>query len=445
MNQLQQDQAALRNEKGEEQQIEHPQLEALDAAYDYVLGEYKTYLSTEGKFSPSPLPKEGEEFKYYVDIFLQVLQPHIEGKASFAFVRQQLRPAYDRLKKEIRAEGAANIQNNLQICMDLKDDAVISLILYIKSLGFLVNLKEQSLEEKMQSEAYRAYQDHYLALHEELEPIGNLQTLQQWLNNLDNFKTLRPLQYEPPKQEESREVEFIFEDENEKETLETLIKEILDNIPLEEVEDNEKGKEIEKEADPFEQAVNDYAMELAVSLYKTFEVSSPCRLYRQEFDGLVSRDGQLTIIERKTNDGTGPGVLQRNFCQQKIMSKEQFVQKNWLPAILHDAHPESFIDIHIPARKDWYCEEFSEEIQDMLILAAKLTVVKALRELRLEFNLNLPKHYSGKVYQGVFFSPSRLNDVTVRFSQLRKGDEDVAHSRMDEIRSSMSQMIRRGQ
>ncbi|KTD53087.1 hypothetical protein Lqui_0042 [Legionella quinlivanii] len=444
--QLQQERAQLQSEaKEDNQKAERSRQQVLDDAYNFVLEQYNHYLKDTSDFPAAMIPEESEDFNYYYANFHRILSHSIEKKPSFESIRQLLRLECARLEKEIKSRSLELTQRQLEVCFQLKNDAVIGLILYLKSIDSMLNLKKHELDGEMDSETYRAYQKEYLALYEKAESINDLEIIQRWLNNLEHFNTLPPLKYQPPQAEHAQEVEFLFEEENQKETLETLIQELFDNIPLEEVEDKEKGKEIEKEADPFEQAVNDYVIELASNLYKSFEVYSPCRQFQQEFDGLALRDGRLTIIERKTNDGTGPGVLQRNFCQQKILSKEQFVGKNWLPAIFSDAHPESFIDIEIPARKEWYCPEFTKEIQDMLILSAKLTVIKALKDMRLEFNLNRPQHYSQKGYQGVFFNSRLLGDVKVRFSEHGLGNEERAHRQMDELKNSMSQHIGRSQ
>ncbi|WP_133138471.1 toprim domain-containing protein [Legionella genomosp. 1] len=444
--QLKHERAQLQSEAKEDNpKAERTRQQTLDDAYNFVLVQYNHYLTDKSDFPAALVPEESEDFNYYYANFLRILPPSTEKKPSFESIRQLLRLECARLEKEIKSRCLEQTQRHLEVCFQLKNDAVIGLIIYLKSIGSMLNLKKQELDGKMDSETYRAYQKEYLALYEKAESINDLEVIQQWLNNLEHFNTLPPLKYQPPHAEDAHEVEFLYEEENQKESLEALIQELFDNIPLEEVEDKEKGKEIEKEADPFEQAVNDYVMELAVNLYKSFEVFSPCKQFQQEFDGLALRDGRLTIIERKTNDGTGPGVLQRNFCQQKILSKEQFVGKNWLPEIFSNAHPESFIDIEIPAMKDWYCPEFTNEIQDMLILSAKLTVIKALKDMRLEFNLNRPQHYTEKGYQGVFFNSRLLGDVKVRFSEHGLGNEERAHRQLDELKSSMSQHIGRSQ
>lgn len=180
--------------------------------------------------------------------------------------------------------------------------------------------------------------------------------------------------------------------------------------------------------------IKDFSERLAVSLYKSFEVISPESGERQEFDGLALRKKGLTIIERKTNDGTGPGLFQRNFCQQKIVSKHDFVLKNMIEELKAQSHPEKFIDIDEPKPLDWYSEKFTPEMQERLVNAAKSMVVKALQNLTFEFNVNRPKAYSATDYRGLFFNRGLIpGGVSLRFSSLGKGNEEVAHQHMDKI------------
>lgn len=294
--------------------------------------------------------------------------------------------------------------------------------------------------------------------------------LQDWLNNLENFKTVSPLIYYPPQEGATVEgVDLIDYDSDEEKTLDDLRKKIFDDeesLLESPINDREKGKaKLEgKAGDSNPQVmsgpshlaeglmqsvqpsslktsdlqlyltIKDFSERLAVSLYKSFEVISPESGERQEFDGLALREKGLTIIERKTNDGTGPGLFQRNFCQQKIVSKHDFVLKNMIAELKSQSHPEKFIDIDVPKPLNWYSENFTSEMQEHLVNAAKSMVVKALQNLTLEFNVNRPNAYSATDYRGLFFNRSLIpGGVSLRFSQASKGNEAVAHQRIDEI------------
>ncbi|KTD46543.1 hypothetical protein Lqui_2468 [Legionella quinlivanii] len=421
--------------------------EEINAAYDKAMNDYVS-MSAEPGAEFRKIAGD-DHYAYFFNLIIErsKILSFSEMRRSLSVEIKNREQAQKELSEKARTEKEQKHKDELLNAFIKQNDLVIELASYMNKLFVLIDSSKLSVEREIEDMDYRAYQDFYVKLHEEAQASDeDLESLQHWLNNLGNFKTLSPLKYEPPKGEDVRPVKFIFEEYDEQETLENITDAMMNHLPAITptlaLDSRDKGKEIDdQEAAPQQddlltRSIYDYVIELSAILYKSFEVSSPDGKFTQEFDGLVVRDRQLTIMERKANDGTGVSVLQRNFCQQKIGSKEQFVDKNWLPSILGHAQPESFIKIDAPESKDWYSPAFDDAMKNRLMTAAKKTVVEALRDLRLEFNMNLPKHFSDG-YQGVFFS-SRLNDVKVRFSRQGLGNETIAHRRIDDIKSDMA-------
>ncbi|HAT1971840.1 TPA: hypothetical protein I8Z81_001446 [Legionella pneumophila] len=401
----------------------------------------------------------------------------MKGTVKPKDIREGLSKAWANRKQELQEYYKKRIAAARQHFVSERKKAIPPMIHYLEGLRAIVKDKSQEIDKKALLPASRDYQERYLRAMEELsQSEGMDKILQGWLNNLENFKTVSPLIYYPPKESETVEgVDLIDYDSDGEETLENLRKEIFDDekrlleSPMnnrEKRKEKQEGKEGDsdpragvstqvlsgpshlaeglmqsvqpsslKTSDPqLYLTIKDFSERLAVSLYKSFEVISPESGERQEFDGLALRKKGLTIIERKTNDGTGPGLFQRNFCQQKIVSKHDFVLKNMIAELKAQSHPEKFIDIDVPKPLDWYSENFTPEMQEHLVNAAKSMVVKALQNLSLEFNVNRPIAYSATDYRGLFFNRSLIpGGVSLRFSQAGKGNEKVAHQHMDKI------------
>ncbi|HIC7358503.1 TPA: toprim domain-containing protein [Legionella pneumophila] len=399
----------------------------------------------------------------------------MKGSVKPKDIRQGLSKAWSNKKQELQEYYKKRIEAARQHFVSERKKAIPPMIHYLEGLRVIVKDKNQEIDKKALLPESRDYQERYLRAMDELgQSDGMDKLLQGWLNNLEHFKTVSPLIYYPPKESETVEGVDLIDSDGE-ETLENLRKEIFDdeeNLLESPMNNREKGKEKQegkkgdsdpqvgvdtqvlsgpshlaeglmqsvqpsslKTSDPrLYLTIKDFSERLAVSLYKSFEVISPESGERQEFDGLALRKKGLTIIERKTNDGTGPGLFQRNFCQQKIASKHDFVLKNVIAELKAQSHPEKFIDIDVPKPLDWYSENFTPEMQEHLVNAAKSMVVKALQNLSFEFNVNRPQAYSATDYRGLFFNRGLIpGGVSLRFSQVGKGNEEVAHQHLDKI------------
>ncbi|HAU4260750.1 TPA: hypothetical protein F7071_13040 [Legionella pneumophila] len=395
----------------------------------------------------------------------------MKGTVKPKDIRDGLSKAWANKKQELQEYYKKRIEAARQSFVSERKKAIPPMIRYLEGLRAIVKDKSQEIDKKALLPESRDYQERYLRTMAELGQFEGMdKLLQDWLNNLENFKTVSPLIYYPPQEGATVEgVELIDYDSDGEETLDDLRKKIFDDeesLLESPINDREKGKEkLEgkagdsdpqvmsgpshlaeglmqsiqssslKTSDPqLYLTIKDFSERLAVGLYKSFEVISPESGERQEFDGLALRKKGLTIIERKTNDGTGPGLFQRNFCQQKIVSKHDFVLKNMIEELKAQSHPEKFIDIDVPKPLDWYSENFTPEMQGHLVNAAKSMVVKALQNLSFEFNVNRPKAYSETDYRGLFFNRSLIpGGVSLRFSRVGKGNEEVAHQHMDKI------------
>ncbi|HAT1819955.1 TPA: toprim domain-containing protein [Legionella pneumophila] len=430
-------------------------------------------------------PKDNTPYSNYYEQFVKEANSiMMKGKTEATAIREDLKGAWANRKRKLQEDYKKQIGVARQHFVRERNKAMPPMIGYLKELRAIVKKRSEEIDGKSQEKDNRAsasesrnYQERYLRAMEELGQFEGMdKLLQDWLNNLENFKTVSPLIYYPPQEGATVEgVDLIDYDSDEKETLDDLSKAIFDDedsLLESPMNDREKGKEKQegkdgdsdpqvgvdtqvlsgpshlaeglmqsvqpsslKTSDPqLYLTIKDFSERLAVSLYKSFEVISPESGERQEFDGLALRKKGLTIIERKTNDGTGPGLFQRNFCQQKIVSKHDFVLKNMIEELKAQSHPEKFIDIDEPKPLDWYSEKFTPEMQERLVNAAKSMVVKALQNLTFEFNVNRPKAYSATDYRGLFFNRGLIpGGVSLRFSSLGKGNEEVAHQHMDKI------------
>ncbi|CZN63937.1 Uncharacterized protein conserved in bacteria [Legionella pneumophila] len=423
-------------------------------------------------------PKGNTPYANYYEQFVEDANSiMMKGKAQTKAIREELTGIWASRKLELQEYYKKRIEAARQNFVSERKKAIPPMIRYLEGLRAIVKKRSEEIDKKALLPESRDYQVRYLQAMEELsQSEGVDKILQDWLNNLDNFKTVSPLIYYPPKEGETVDVvELIDYDSEGEETLDELCKEIfVDKERLLETPMNvhDKGKEKregkEGDSDPhvgistpvlsgpshlaeelmqsiqpsslktsdpqLYLTIKDFSERLAVSLYKSFEVISPKSGERQEFDGLAFRKKRPTIIERKTNDGTGPGLFQRNFCQQKIVSKHDFVLKNMIEELKAQSHPEKFIDIDVPKPLGWYSENFTPEMQELLVNAAKSTVIKALQNLTFEFNVNRPTAYSATDYRGLFFNRGLIpGGVSLRFSSLGKGNEEVAHQHMDKI------------
>ncbi|HFK8639365.1 TPA: toprim domain-containing protein [Legionella pneumophila] len=423
-------------------------------------------------------PKGNTPYANYYEQFVEEVNSiMMKGKTQTKVIREELTGIWANRKQELQEYYKKRIEAARQNFASERKKVIPPLIEYLERLRAIVKKRSGEIDKKVLLPESRDYQVRYLQAMEELsQSEGVDKILQDWLNNLENFKTVSPLIYYPPKEGETVDgVELIDYDSDGEETLDKLCEEIFDDkqrlleIPM---NDSDKGKEKRKgkeggsdpqvgvstqvlsgpshlaeglmqsiqpsrlkTSDPqLYLTIKDFSERLAVSLYKSFEVISPKSGERQEFDGLAVREKGLTIIERKTNDGTGPRLFQRNFCQQKIVSKHDFVLKNVIAKLKTQSRPEKFIDIDVPEPLDWYSESFTSEMQERLVNAAKSTVIKALQNLTFEFNVNRPKACSATDYRGLFFNRGLIpGGVSLRFSSLGKGNEEVAHQHMVKI------------
>ncbi|AMP92954.1 toprim domain-containing protein [Legionella pneumophila] len=430
-------------------------------------------------FLRSAHPKDNTLYANYYEQFVkEAISIMEEGIKKFTDIRRKLAIVYGKRNKELVDYYKEKVEAARQHFVSERKKSMPPMIEYLEELRAIVKKRSEEIDGKSQEKDNRAstsesrnYQERYLRAMEELGQFEGMdKLLQDWLNNLENFKTVSPLIYYPPQDGATVDrVDLIDYDSDEEETLDDLRKKIFDDeesLLESPMNEREKGKEKQegKEGDSDPQVmsgpshlseglmqsiqpsslktgdpqlyltIKDFSERLAVGLYKSFEVISPESGERQEFDGLALRKKGLTIIERKTNDGTGPGLFQRNFCQQKIVSKHDFVLKNMIEELKAQSHPEKFIDIDVPKPLDWYSEKFTPEMQEHLANAAKSMVVQALQNLSFEFNVNRPKAYSETDYRGLFFNRSLIpGGVSLRFSRVGKGNEELAHQHMDKI------------
>ncbi|ASQ46808.1 toprim domain-containing protein [Legionella clemsonensis] len=189
---------------------------------------------------------------------------------------------------------------------------------------------------------------------------------------------------------------------------------------------------------PHNKNKRDFCKLLAVSIYKEFIVVDPVNNTSQQFDGIVIRNGKLTVIERKANDGMGWASQQKRFCQSKIDAKELFLKRRVIDLINKQPHPEDYILIAVPDAANLLGADFTMAMKKELVKNAKLLILKAMKHLSLEFVLNRPRQFSYKNYTELFFNKSLIEHVSMRFSRRGKGDEIIAHKLMDLVVEEMT-------
>lgn len=423
--------------------------------------------------------KSKTPYSNYYGLFVEEANSILmKGEVTPSVIRKKMSKRCSIRNQELQEQYQKQIEIAKQIFVAERKRAIPPIIRYLMQLKQIIQVKSQQIEGQSLLPEYRDYQKRYLLAMEALGKFEGMdKILQCWLNNLKHFKVILPLIYYGPEEEEALgEVELIDYDSDGENTLDELYEEIfnskedLDNLTH---IDQEKGKERQNgtEHDLDSQmgisteflsdshavsdtaaslvrllqpldikdrklylSIQDFAERLAVSLYKSFEVISTDGKVRQEFDGLALRKKQLTIIERKTNDGTGFGLLQRNFCQQKIVSKQDFILKGIITDVVAQPSPHQFILINIPERLDWYSDDFTSTMQDRLVTAAQLKAVEALRKnIAFEFTINKPKSFLPSDYHGLFFNRNLIDSVSLRLSKVGKGDEDEAHHQMERV------------
>ncbi|KTD45645.1 TraI [Legionella rubrilucens] len=319
-------------------------------------------------------------------------------------------------------------------------------------------LQIEQLEKELPSPAMRF--QHYHQAFLELDPLSSdARGLQEWVNSLTHFKMVGPLVYTYPDMDTEAGVAlvdtFLDYDSDEEETISTLTSAVLTAAGGEYDESSEGNSQFEvlqKEAiarlcgidkneitEGLLHTIMDFTQKLSLSLYKSFTVMDPETKARQEFDGIALRGHCLTIIERKSNDGTGDGLLQRNFCQNKIIAKMQFLQKRIICKIMDHPTPEAWLLLDTPELESWYSRQFTPECQERLVLAAKTRIIEAFKAITLEFTLNRGQSFARENYNGLFFNREHgLCDVHIRFSRQQKGNEKIAHARIEKLSSIRS-------
>lgn len=398
-----------------------------------------------------------------------------EGVITQSHIRERMVKSLESKRKEVQEQYSHKMNGVRQNCYVERKKAIPLMRKYLHQLVSIIKNESNKIEEQYSHQDSRLYQEYYLQAMSDLSGRTGIDgLLQRWLNNLEQFKVASSIIYKAPERSEQvNEVELIEYDSDEEDTLNTL----CNGVYIEEMEqeefhssckDDDEYDKIDRTLLPLNQGessqaelvrktalsmveylrpwyetkldhtlnltIEDFAERLAVNLYKSFEVSSPAHSNgTQEFDGLAFRRGRLTILERKTNDGTGPGLLQRNFCQGKIASKQAFIQKGIAQLVSHHPHPEPFIHIEVPKDLSWYSNEFTPTMRKKLISAAKSIIIEALRTMSIEFTVNRPTSYSPANYSGLFFRQDLIQDVRLRFSTSGKGNEDIAHSLMEKV------------
>lgn len=167
-----------------------------------------------------------------------------------------------------------------------------------------------------------------------------------------------------------------------------------------------------------------YSLEFAGQLYQSLEFEVE-RGFRQEFDGIVIRDGSPVIMERKTSDGTGEGQLLLNFINGKLLAKEKFYKRlaevgdklqEGLDSLLKEAK------FFIKGISDIKYDDLPDNFTEKLMQAAKLLAIEALLKKVFEFTLNQPKNLASDLE---IEAPQDMS-VTVRFSVKDKGNESTS-------------------
>ncbi|KTD65342.1 toprim domain-containing protein [Legionella spiritensis] len=412
--------------------------------------------------------KRHNPYVVYYNAFINEARIHFDsGVFNRQEIRKILEKKYKTMRSQLQAEHRKKIEAARQRCLIEMRKMIAPLTVQMDKLAQIASA-EQFLLTKQRAEAgISEFERNYLLAMENLQDNPWLQKrLQLWINQLHAFKMVSPCVYFYPEETpEINAVSILDEDSDEEGTLSDLTESILSEqfgspceINFPEVASqpdwlsshspgsatmkyiaNLCGIAFNELDERLYLTIIDFSERLALNLYKSFEVIEPGKNgNRQEFDGLVLRNRQLTIIERKSNDGTGPGLLQRNFCQNKILSKEDYLRKKIIDKIveLPTSEQYQYIVIAEPGREypSWYSPEFNEQIRENLLCSAKWLVIKALQDMHLELNLNRPQFYTGNDCEGLFFNQGLIRSgVTVRFSRKEKGNEDCAHKRMETV------------
>ncbi|QRN04770.1 hypothetical protein GH742_13390 [Legionella sp. MW5194] len=396
--------------------------------------------------------------RHFVDVVNQSL---LQCEYNYSTIRQLATREKEQLRNHLQKEYGKLLDKARASCRKYMAGEMVKLQSAIQSLYQDTALQIEQLEDALPPPATR-FQHYNQAFLELGHDSSDARSLQEWVNNLTQFKMVGPLVYPYPDRGIESDVAFVDTfldyDSDEEETISTLTSAVLTAAGAE--YDDLSGRNTQLEMQQREQiarlcgidendvtaglldTIMDFTQKLSLSLYKSFTVMDPETKARQEFDGIALRGHCLTIIERKSNDGTGDGLLQRNFCQNKIIAKMQFLQKRIMSKIMDHPTPEAWLLLDTPEPQPWYSRQFTPESQERLVHAAKTRIIEAFKAITLEFTLNRGKAFARENYTGLFFNRAHdLHDVHIRFSRQQKGNEKIAHARIEKragVRSSRS-------
>lgn len=424
------------------------QIQCLEAEKKFFRGEVAK-LNNQLKLLPNHTGFTGEYARYsrhFVDFVNHKLR---QCEFSYSRIRQLLTKEKEAIRSCLQKDYAKLGDKALASCRKHLESELALLDRTIQNLKKGTGLQIEQLENSLPRSSERFY--HYHQALRELEDLPlQARRLQEWLNNLALFKMAGPLIYSYPETESNAAFvdTFLDYDSDEEETIDSLTSAVLETAGgHEDLDgDNEQFGPLKRTAcrlfgiDPHDISedllltIADFSEKLSVSLYKSFTLVDPETKSRQEFDGIALRGHCLTIIERKANDGTGDGVLQRNFCQHKIMAKMQFLQKGIISKIMHHPTPQNWLLLDVPASESWYSKQFTADIKERLVQAAKAKLLDAFKAITLEFTLNRSQAFVRENYQGLFFNRQHgLCDVHIRLSTQQKGNEKIAHERIEKL------------
>ncbi|PUT41008.1 hypothetical protein DIZ81_12210 [Legionella taurinensis] len=393
--------------------------------------------------------------RHFVDFVNQSL---LQCEYNYSTIRQRATREKEQLRNHLQKEYGKLLDKARASCRKHLAGEMGKLQGAIQGLNQETVLQIEQLEDALPPPATRF--QHYHQAFLELDAVSSdARSLQEWVNNLTHFKMVGPLVYTYPDTGTESGVAFVDTfldyDSDEEETISTLTSAVLTAAGGE--YDNFSGRNAQLQAEQKEQiarlcgidgrdvteglldTIMDFTQKLSLSLYKSFTVMDPETKARQEFDGIALRGHRLTVIERKSNDGTGDGLLQRNFCQNKIIAKMQFLQKRIMRKIMDHPTPEAWVLLDTPERESWYSRQFTPESQERLVQAAKTRIIEAFKAITLEFTLNRGKGFARENYTGLFFNREHdLREVHIRFSRQQKGNEQIAHARIEKLSSARS-------
>ncbi len=228
---------------------------------------------------------------------------------------------YKKSKGEIDVIYNPPINKKIEDCHDLLSKEVKY---SIEFLGNMLNKIEDKIEEKTNeaNEHKSPYESETLylkALNESGLDPQEQENLDIWITaSLSDYKMGTSILFPHEHENEKGNKTVKIEDSktNEEEEILKLLKRMLEQPVI-----NENDTLYEKSEDE----IIIYSLEIAAELYKSFNVLISGEIDKiQEFDGVMLKNDELTVIERKSNDGTGDLQLQRNFIAQKIKSKSNF-------------------------------------------------------------------------------------------------------------------------